>query len=93
VPELARAERHLADLQPRHRQRVFERLREDALTGNGVFLSLTDCYRHTDYGEPINALKSYILSPFADKENVRMVVEKVLEASKLVQVEMQDRLG
>jgi glutamate/tyrosine decarboxylase-like PLP-dependent enzyme len=73
-------------------RRVFERLREDALTGQGVFLSLTDCYRHTDYGEPINALKSYILSPFSDKENIRMVVEKVLQTSKQVQVEMRERL-
>jgi hypothetical protein len=47
-------------------------------------LSLTDCYRRTDYGEPIVALKSFILSPFVDKDNVQTVVDKVLEARKLL---------
>jgi len=43
----------------------------DALQGIGVVISLTDCYRRTEYGEPVNALKSYILSPFSDDTHVR----------------------
>ena len=33
-----------------------ELIQADALQGHGVVISLTDCYRLTDYGEPINAL-------------------------------------
>ena len=51
-----------------------------------MLISLTDCYRHTSYGEPIVALKSFILSPFVDEENVEVVVEKVLEAREPVAV-------
>jgi hypothetical protein len=40
-----------------------------------VVISLTDCYRTTDYGEPVNALKSYILSPFSDEQHVHAVLE------------------
>ena len=47
-------------------------------------LSLTDCYRHTSYGEPIVGLKSFILSPFVDEEHVQIVVDKVLEAREKV---------
>ncbi len=54
------------------------------MAGRGVILSLTDCYRLTDYGEPIVALKSFILSPFVDENNVEAVVDKVLEARKVV---------
>ena len=56
----------------------------EALAGRGVMLSLTDCYRHTTYGEPIVALKSYILSPFVDEEHVEAVVRKVLEARERI---------
>ena len=50
----------------------------------GVLLSMTDCYRQTSYGEPIVALKSYILSPFVDEEHVEAVVRKVLEARERI---------
>jgi hypothetical protein len=49
-----------------------------------VAISLTDCYRHTRYGEPVVALKSYILTPFIDEEHVETVVQKVLEARQHV---------
>ena len=52
----------------------------EALAGRGVAISLTDCYRQTDYGEPIVALKSYVLSPFADESRMESVVEHVLAA-------------
>jgi glutamate/tyrosine decarboxylase-like PLP-dependent enzyme len=63
-----------------YNRRIFDYVRDEAMAGRGVVISLTECYRHTDYGEPIVALKSFILSPFADEANVEVLVEKVLEA-------------
>ncbi|HNP61035.1 MAG TPA: pyridoxal-dependent decarboxylase [Nitrospirales bacterium] len=65
-------------------RKVFDFVHQEGMAGRGVILSLTDCYRHTDYGEPIVALKSFILSPFVDENNVEAVVNKVLEARKLL---------
>jgi L-2,4-diaminobutyrate decarboxylase len=59
---------------------IFRFIHREGMAGRGVVISLTDCYRWTDYGEPIVAMKSFIMSPFVDKENVEMVVEKILEA-------------
>jgi L-2,4-diaminobutyrate decarboxylase len=63
-----------------YNRRISQYLHDEALAGRGVMLSLTDCYRHTAYGEPIVGLKSFILSPFVDEEHVQAVVDKVLEA-------------
>ncbi len=67
-----------------YNRKVFEFVHQEGMAGRGIMLSLTDCYRKTDYGEPIVALKSFILSPFVDKENVEMVVRKVLEARQFL---------
>lgn len=67
-----------------YNRRVFHYLHEQALRGEGVLLSMTDCYRHTEHGEPIVALKSYILSPFIDDEHLELIVEKVLEAREAI---------
>ncbi|MEX2490707.1 MAG: pyridoxal-dependent decarboxylase [Nitrospirales bacterium] len=67
-----------------YNRKIFDFVHQEGLAGRGVMLSLTDCYRKTDYGEPIVALKSFILSPFVDEENVEMVVKKVLEARDLL---------
>ena len=48
------------------------------------------CYRHTDYGEPIVALKSWIISPFVDEENVQILVRMILEARDHVERNTQD---
>lgn len=63
-----------------YNRRIYELVHEEALAGRGVLISLTDCYRHTTYGEPIVALKSYILSPFVDVDHIETVVKKVLQA-------------
>jgi hypothetical protein len=47
-----------------------------------VVISLTDCYRTTDYGEPINALKSYILSPFSEPAHVQAVLDSIWKARR-----------
>ena len=67
-----------------YNRKIYDFLHHEGMEGRGVMLSLTDCYRKTDYGEPVVALKSFILSPFVDKENVEMVVKKVLEARDLL---------
>jgi len=63
---------------------IYRYLHDKAMSGQGVLLSMTDCYRHSDYGEPIVALKSYILSPFVDEEHIDLIVDSVLEAREAV---------
>ncbi len=67
-----------------YNQKIFEYVHAEAMEGRGVVISTTDCYRYTTYGEPIVALKSYILSPFVDEADVETVVSKVLEAREKV---------
>lgn len=63
-----------------YNRRLFHYLHQQAMQGKGVHVSMTDCWRHSDYGEPIVALKSYILSPFIDEQHVQRLVDDVLEA-------------
>jgi glutamate/tyrosine decarboxylase-like PLP-dependent enzyme len=82
---------------PRHREQlrvhndynreVFRRVHEQALEGEGVAISLTDCYRYTDYGEPIVALKSYVLSPFSDEQRMHAIIDHVLAARDGIEAE------
>ena len=65
-----------------YNRRIFEIIQAEALQGQGVVISLTDCYRESDYGEPINALKSYILSPFSDVQHVHAVLESIWKARR-----------
>jgi len=67
-----------------YNRRIFEQVHEEALKGHGVAISLTNCYRQTDFDDPIVALKSYVLSPFADETRMRSVVSHVLEARQVV---------
>ena len=63
-----------------YNREIYNYVHSEAMAGRGVVISITDCYRRTSYGEPIVALKSFILSPFVDEEDVKSVVSKVLEA-------------
>ena len=63
-----------------YNRKIFDYVHAEAMAGRGVVISSTDCYRHTQYQEPIVALKSFIVSPFVDAEDVEVVVAKVLEA-------------
>ena len=67
-----------------YNREIYKYVNSEAMAGRGVVISITDCYRRTDYGEPILALKSYILSPFVDEDDVKSVVSKVLEAREKV---------
>ncbi len=50
---------------------------------------LTNCYRTSDFGTPIVALKSYVLSPFADEDRMTSIIDHVLEARDAVQREWE----
>lgn len=63
-----------------YNRRIAAYVQKEVLAGRGVMISLTECYRQTLYGEPIVALKSYILSPFVDEDNIQVLIDKVLEA-------------
>lgn len=63
-----------------YNRRIFQKVHAEALAGRGVAISFTDCYRQTDYGEPITALKSYVLSPFADEDRMQSILRHVLAA-------------
>ena len=67
-----------------YNRRIFRAIQSEALQGRGVVISQTDCYRETDYGEPIVALKSYILSPFSDEQYVDAVLESIWKARDAV---------
>lgn len=74
-----------------YNRRIFERVNAEALSGRGVALSLTDSYRQTDYGEPIVALKSYVLSPFADEDRMKSIIRHVLQARE--EVDLTEQTG
>lgn len=77
-----------------YNRRIFARVQQDALRGNGIVLSLTDCYRETDYGQPIVALKSYVLSPFTDETRMQSIIQHVLAArSEAVRSQSSDGGG
>jgi len=61
-------------------RRIYQRVAAEAFAGRGVAIGFTDNYRLSDYGEPISALKSYVLSPFADPTQMQTVVGCVLAA-------------
>ena len=63
-----------------YNRKIYDYVHAEAMAGRGVVISLTDCYRESTYGEPVTALKSFILTPFTDEANVEALVDKVLEA-------------
>ena len=75
----------------RYNHEIYQRVHGLALEGQGVVLSKTDCYRPTDYGEPIVALKSYILSPFSDQSEAKSVVDQVLAAREFLKESTHDQ--
>ena len=70
-----------------YNRRIYQLVQADALHGDGVVISLTDCYRESDYGEPIVALKSYILSPFAEEKYIKAVLESLWKARAQIAAE------
>jgi L-2,4-diaminobutyrate decarboxylase len=74
-----------------YNRQIFERIQADALEGRGVVISMTDCYRESDYGEPIVALKSYIVSPFSEDAHVGAVLESIWQARRAVAADAPSR--
>ena len=70
-----------------YNRRLFRHLYDRAMRGEGVHVSMTDCYRETDYGEPVVGLKSFILSPFIDERDVEQLVRDVLDARRAIRDE------
>ena len=89
--EFPKLEQTNADYAPQlHRyneynRRIFQVIHADALRGEGVVLSMTDRFRETDYGQPVVALKSYIMSPFSDQQYVQAVIDSIERARKQVE--------
>ena len=69
-------------------RRIYQRMHAEALAGRGVLIGFTDSYRQSDYGEPIVALKSYVLSPYVDESQMKAIVHHVLDARRAVEQEM-----
>ncbi len=67
-----------------YNRQVFRIIHAEALRGDGVVLSMTDRFRETDYGEPVVAIKSYIMSPFSDQQYVQAVIDSIERARKKV---------
>jgi L-2,4-diaminobutyrate decarboxylase len=70
-----------------YNRRIFQHVQTEALHGDGVVISMTDCYCETDYGEPIVALKSYLLSPFAEEKYIDAVLESLWKARAKIAAE------
>jgi L-2,4-diaminobutyrate decarboxylase len=69
-------------------RQIYQHVHAEALEGRGVAISQTDCYRQTNYGEPVVALKSYVLSPFSDEAEMQSIIDRVLAAKELVEQKM-----
>jgi glutamate/tyrosine decarboxylase-like PLP-dependent enzyme len=68
-------------------RRIYQRVASEAFAGRGVAIGFTDNHGASEGGEPICALKSYVLSPFATQEQMHAVVEHVLAACRAEQSE------
>lgn len=67
-----------------YNRRIFKVLHRQMEEGNGIALSITDHYRTAANGESILALKSYVMSPFADQNAMDRLMECLVEARKEV---------
>jgi glutamate/tyrosine decarboxylase-like PLP-dependent enzyme len=93
VPDLERNDPSYRDSLLRHNEynrRIFEIIQGEALHGRGVVISMTDCYRESSYGEPIMALKSYIMSPFSDERYINDVLESIWRARQIISSESRN---
>lgn len=74
----AELERHTT-----YNRRIFDWTHAQAMKGEGVLLSWTDGYRRTnDGGAPLAALKSFVMSPWTDRQAMDAVIRQLLEARR-----------
>lgn len=69
-------------------RRIYQRVHAEALAGQGVAIGFTDRCQVSDEGEPLVALKSYVLSPFIDESQMQVIVDRVLAVRAAVEAEM-----
>lgn len=72
-----------------YNRRVFQLVHAEAIRGNGVVISMTDRFRETDYGQPVVALKSYIMSPFSDQQYVQAVIDSIERARQQLKCDLK----
>jgi len=65
-------------------RRIYGLVHREALNGKGVAIGFTENYRQTASGVPLVAMKSYVLSPFADQDQMKTVIDHVLAARSAV---------
>lgn len=63
-----------------YNRRIFKVLQKQMEAGRGLALSITDSYRVAACGEPIVALKSFVMSPFVDEEAMGRLLKCLFEA-------------
>lgn len=74
-----------------YNRRLAELLHEEAMSGQGILLGQTDCYRHTAYGQPVVALKSYLMTPFVEERHLEELVARVLQAQARLEASLAER--
>jgi L-2,4-diaminobutyrate decarboxylase len=66
-------------------RRIHQLVHAQALAGEGVAIGFTDEGYRSEFGEPVAALKSYVLSPFVDETRMRTIIDRVLAARAAVE--------
>jgi len=69
-----------------YNRQIFTILNHQVERGYGIVLSLTERYRTTSSGEPIVALKSYLMSPFTDVD----IIEKLFSCLEEACLEIEE---
>lgn len=75
-----------------YNRKIAAYLHEQALQGKGPITSLTSCYRKTRYGEPIVAIKSYIMSPFVNAHSAEVIVANVFKAREVLEHAIKEKV-
>src|SRR5262249_21609164 len=63
-----------------YNRRLFQLTQTEALKGRGIALSLTEGSCQTADGEPVVALKSYIMSPFTEVQHIASLLDWIGDA-------------
>src|SRR5262249_8319565 len=63
-----------------YNRRLFHLTQAEALKGRGIAHSLTEGSCRTAYGEPVVALKSYIMSPLTEDQHIASLLGSIQEA-------------
>ncbi|MBN1948913.1 MAG: STAS domain-containing protein [Candidatus Cloacimonetes bacterium] len=67
-----------------YNRKIFNELHKQMEEGQGLALSITECYRNTDYGKPVLAIKSFVMSPFVDENAMDHLMDCIKLARKEV---------